>query len=121
MLQGAGTKLASKAAALVSTKWQRRIHQTIGVDPYRAGLQEPGNAVSFLHVARPDCRGQPVRIAVRLLDDFVHVVKGEHRQHWTEDLFTSNGHVVLHIAEDRRFDKKSFTAVDRDPRAASHQ
>src|SRR5579872_757388 len=78
VLDGMRAEFAAEAGALVAAKGQRRVHQTVSVDPYRAGFQSARDAVRFLHVTRPDRRSQAVGIVVRLLDDLVNVVEGQH-------------------------------------------
>src|SRR5690348_16056727 len=50
MLNGVRAQFAAEAGTLISTEGQRRIHQSVSIDPYRAGFQSARDAVCFLHV-----------------------------------------------------------------------
>src|SRR5579864_4248088 len=113
MLDRMRSKFTAEAGTLVTAEGQRRVHQTIRVDPHGARFQSPRDHVSFLDIACPDGGGQAVWIVIGALDDLIAVVKCQHRQDRPKDLFLRDLHVVLHVAEDRWLDKESLASIDR--------
>src|ERR1700693_3238689 len=65
------SEFAAEARTLVAAERQRCIHQPVGVDPYRPGLQPSGDDVSLLYVARPHRRSEAIGIVVGLFDDLI--------------------------------------------------
>src|SRR5208337_5360990 len=55
-----------------------------------------------IDITRGHIAGEPVRRVVRDADRLLFVPVRENRQHRAEDLFASDGHVVAHIAKNRR-------------------
>ncbi len=121
MLNRVCAQLAPEAGALVSTKRQCGIHQTIGVDPDRASAKLPRDGVGFFDVSGPDSGGKSVRISIRQFDDLIDVIEAKRRQHRTEDFFLRNLHVVFDFAEDRGLNEKAFAAVYRNTVSARDQ
>src|ERR1051326_2653395 len=121
MLDGMRAQFAAEAGTLVATEGQRRVHQTVRIDPYRTCLQAARDAVRFLYVTGPDRRRQAVRIVVRLLDDLINIIEGQHGKNRTKDLFARDLHVVLHVTENRGLDEESLVSIDGDAMTAGHQ
>src|SRR5207302_2027238 len=121
MLDRVRSEFTAEAGTLVTAEGQRRVHQTICVDPHRARLQTSRDHVGFLDVARPDGCGQAVWIVIGALDDLIDVVKCQYRKDWPKDLFPRDLHLVLHVAEDRGLDKESFVAIYRHAIATGYQ
>src|SRR5437016_661827 len=111
MLDRMRAQLASEAGALVSTKRQCGVHQTIGVDPDRASAKLPRDGVGFFDVSGPDSGSKSVRISIRQFDDLIDVIEAKRRQHRPENFFLRDLHVVFDFAEDRGLDEESFAAV----------
>src|ERR1700716_1899032 len=99
MLQGSSPEFPAKSTALVPTKRQRRIHQPVGVDPHRPGLQPPRDVMRFLDIPCPYSGGQSVLILIRHLDDLIQVIETQRSQHWAEDLLPRDLHVVTDISK----------------------
>src|SRR5437879_13415813 len=106
------THLKAVTRILLSPEGERWVDQTTRVYPHCARFQSPRDHMSFLDVARPDGGGQAVWIVIGALDDLIDVVKCEDRQDGPKDLFLRDLHVVLHVAENRGFDKESLASID---------
>ena len=77
----------------------------VAVDGHRAGPQHATRKMRASHV-RGEHRGvEAVVGVVGHGDALVSVGEGRHRQHRTEDLVTSDGHVGSDVGEDRRLDE----------------
>src|SRR5438309_11312870 len=106
MLNRVCAQLAPEAGALVSTKRQCGVQQTIGVDPDRASGRLPRDGVGFFDVSGPDSGGQSVLVAIRQLYYLIHIVEAQRRQHRPENFFLRDLHFVAHAAKNRWLMKK---------------
>ena len=72
------------------------------VHRHHARADPPGHGHGPLEGARVDRTGQPVTTLVGDPDRVVVILKRNHDQHRSEDLFARDGHLVVHIDEERR-------------------
>src|SRR5437762_1506916 len=77
----------AEAARLIAAEGRAGIEAVIRVDPDRAGLDLPRQAMRQLHILRPDRRYEPVDGAVGDLHGLLSVAKADGRQHRAEDFF----------------------------------
>src|SRR5207245_6326486 len=103
VVEGLAAEISSEPGKLVAPEGRRGIVEVVSIDPHRAGLDRPGDAVRLLDVLRPDACGQAVQGAVREADPLLLVVECQHRQDGAEDLLVHD----LHRSEERRVGKES--------------
>src|SRR4029453_11043513 len=121
VLEGMGAHFTPESALFVAAKWRGGIIHIVGVNPDRPRLKLAGDVVGLLDVACPDSGGKTVRSVVGAGDGFVDVRKFDRRQHGTEDLLTSNGHLRANIGEPRGLDEIAFSRADVGPGAAGDE
>src|SRR5258708_7348458 len=73
--------LAAKTRLARSSPWQPNIGVTVGVDPYRAGLQAGGHAMHPSDVRAPDARREPIGGPVRRPKRLPLALRGDYPPH----------------------------------------
>src|SRR2546427_11679708 len=70
--------LAAVARLLVTTERRSGIEHVVGIDPNDSGFHRASEPMRTRDVARPDTRGQSVHRLVRLTNQIVIIIKGDH-------------------------------------------
>ena len=65
------------------------------VHPHTTRLDRSRHLVEFMCIPRPNAGTQPVGGIVRDGDGLFRVLEGGHGQHWSEDLFLEDAHLVV--------------------------
>src|ERR1700736_2569129 len=110
VLERGGAVLPAKTRLARSSPWQPNIGVTVGVDPYRAGLQAGGHAMHPSDIRAPDARRQTIGGPVRDPHRILFVVEGNDRQDGSENLFLRDPHFMLNIREHGGFDEVAAIA-----------
>src|ERR1700722_15318176 len=94
--------LAAKAAFLEAAKWRGERNDPIGVDPYGAGPEPMGDAVTAMDVLGPDRRRETKPCIVGDFDRVFLVAELDDAENGTEHLLACDPHLIMDLGENGR-------------------